>query len=167
MSVLAPAQLFDAIRRQHGHYCPMSTLGGRMGFAARRHLGAAPLRAICLVRSCAVDGIAVATGCREADGSLRVSEQSRHALLVGPVTGGQALCVALSAAAVDLAWQYRRLDEALERERPRLAAPELEQRLAQKARFLDELLVRLRTLPEAELLEIYPIDDTCLRESHA
>jgi hypothetical protein len=47
---------------------------------------------------------------------------------------------------------YRRVDEALERDRPSLATEQVAQRLQEKERVLDELLPRLRTLPEDELL---------------
>lgn len=156
MQPLPPARLFDAIRARHGHYCPMSTLGGRMGFAGRRRLGDGPLRGEYLLRTCALDGIAVATGCEEQDGTLLVRDAGRHVLLLHNAAGA-ALHVALRQATLDLAWQYRHLDEALERDRSVLAPAELEQRIRDKDAFLHGLLERLRTLPEDDLLEIRPL----------
>lgn len=59
------ADIFLRIRARHGHYCPMSTLGGRLGLAALNALGegAGALTAIYLIETCAADGIAEATGC--------------------------------------------------------------------------------------------------------
>ncbi|KIH75585.1 Formylmethanofuran dehydrogenase subunit E [Geoalkalibacter ferrihydriticus] len=169
MQVLPPAQLFDRIHQRHGHYCPMSTLGGRMGFAARRRLGEVPLRAVYLLRTCAVDGIAVATGCSEADGSLHVRDEGRHALLVGHRGGVRGLEVVLRRATLDLAWEYRHLDEALERDRPTLDAAVLQRRHSAKALFLDQLLQRLRTLPEEDLLDVREAeaDIAWSKETHA
>lgn len=63
MTILA-ADLFLLIRARHGHYCAMSTLGGRLGGAALRALGAraGEVAAIYFIDTCAADGIAVATG---------------------------------------------------------------------------------------------------------
>lgn len=154
MSPLPPPQLFDAIFRRHGHYCPMSTLGGRMGFAARRRLGAGALRGEFLIRTCAVDGIVEATGCCEEEGTLVVRDTGRHALILRAAKEGEAVRVVLRPATLDMAWEYRLMDEALQQERNQLAARDLERRLRDKDAFLEVLLQRLRTLPEDELLEI-------------
>ncbi len=168
MADLPPLSLFDEIRRVHGHYCPMSTLGGRMGFAARRRLAPGRLQARYLLRTCAVEGVAVATGCREEDGTLEVREGGRHALIATEIASGCRLEVALRRETLDLAWDYRRLDEALEREREGLPAAELERRSREKDRFLADLLQRLRTLPEADLFVIREFrDEDLITEHHA
>ncbi|WP_305043568.1 formylmethanofuran dehydrogenase subunit E family protein [Geoalkalibacter sp.] len=156
MQPLPPAQLYDAIRSRHGHYCPMSTLGGRMGFAGRRRLGDGPLRGEYLLRTCAVEGIAVATGCEEPAGTLRVRDAGRHVLLLRCASGA-GFEIALRPATLELAWRYRHLDEALESERAALAPAELARRTRDKDAFLDGLLARLRALPEDELLDIRPL----------
>lgn len=76
------AELFLRIRARHGHYCPMSTLGGRLGVAALQVLGeeAGKLTARYHIDTCAVDGIAVATGCLPEDGRLTMRPDGLHRL---------------------------------------------------------------------------------------
>jgi len=141
----------------------MSTLGGRLGHAARRRLPAAAgsnLRAIYGIATCAVDGIAVTTGCSERAGTLQIEDRGRHLLLLRDVGGGLAVTAEIRPATLDMAAVYRRFDEALERERTSLGAAELAQRLQEKANILDELLPKLRTWPEDELLQLRTIDES-------
>ena len=59
-----PPDIFQRIYARHGHRCPMSTLGGRMGLAAMTTLGPQPvesLEARYAHDTCAVDGIDVIT----------------------------------------------------------------------------------------------------------
>jgi len=156
-------ETFEAIWQRHGHRCPMSTLGGRLGHAARRRLPSgdeASLRAIYHITTCAVDGIAVTTGCSEVAGTLRVEDRGRHQLLLRDIRSGCAVEVEIRPETLEMAAIYRRFDEALERERPSLAADQLAQRLQEKERVLEELLPKLRTLPEAELLLVHTHDAT-------
>ncbi len=76
------ADLFLRIRARHGHYCPMSTLGGRLGAAALSALGSAAgeLTACYHTDTCAADGIAVATGCLPETGRLTVHPAGLHRL---------------------------------------------------------------------------------------
>ena len=155
---LPPLTLFDEIRRIHGHYCPMSTLGGRLGFAAKaRQTSDAPLRAAYFIATCAVDGIRTATGCELSDGALQVSDRGRHALWL-TTADGRGVFAELRESTLSLAGGYRTLDLALERDRPTLAAAELAQRSAEKDAFLDQLLQQLRQLPDDELMRF----DDCL-----
>jgi formylmethanofuran dehydrogenase subunit E len=74
--------LFLRIHARHGHYCPMSTLGGRLGTAALSALGrrSEGLMATYHIETCAADGIAVATGCLPEDGRLTVRPDGLHRL---------------------------------------------------------------------------------------
>ena len=134
MTVLS-ADLFLRIRTRHGHYCAMSTLGGRLGEAALAALGAGSgdLTATYLIETCATDGIAVATGCRAEDGRLLVRNQGRHRLeLRGGA--GRGVAAELTAAALQLAAVCRvRLDRG---EDP------------------DVVLMTLRTCPAEELVVV-------------
>jgi formylmethanofuran dehydrogenase subunit E len=140
----------------------MSTLGGRLGHAARRRLpetAGASLRAIYGVATCAVDGIAVTTGCSEGAGTLQIEDRGRHLLLLRDVGGGLAVTAEIRPETLDMAAVYRRFDEALERERSSLGVAELAQRLQEKASILDALLPKLRTWPEDELLLVQTIEE--------
>jgi len=158
MNELPPFALFVEIYRRHGHRCPMSTLGGRLGYAARRLLGPevpdGALAAAYQAVTCAVDGIRQATGCSEEAGSLAVSEGGRHRLTLVDRRSGRGLAVALRPEILALAGEYRRFDEELERDRTTLGAEELAERIREKETFLDLLLERLRTMPDEEMIEL-------------
>ena len=59
-----PPPLFARIYARHGHRCPMSTLGGRLGLAALNALGETDgeLKAVFANRTCAIYGITAVTG---------------------------------------------------------------------------------------------------------
>ncbi len=104
--------LFELIRARHGHYCPMSTLGGRLGLAAMQALGsvAAELVAAYHIDTCAADGIALATGCLPEEGRLSICNDGRHRLELR-FAEGQGVCAELTAAALEQAAVCRlRLD---------------------------------------------------------
>lgn len=156
MPELPPPNLFEEIYRRHGHRCPMSTLGGRMGYAALRRLPAAgqgaELRAVCYARTCAVDGIAHATGCSEADGTLVIDDRRRHALILTDRRSGRRVEIVLSEAALAMAGEYRDFRAGIEKRRPQLGPVELDQLEAQREKMLDHLLDRLRRAAEGTLL---------------
>ena len=149
---LPPHQLFAEIYRIHGHRCPMSTLGGRLGFAARQQLSdRAPLRATYFIDTCAADGISVMTGCSKAAGTLRIVARQRHALWLQDEDGGE-LFAELSDPALQLAGTYRTLDLAFQKEEAHFTVEERQQRLTARELFLEELLQKLWNLPDAELM---------------
>lgn len=109
-------QLFLRIHQRHGHYCPMSTLGARLGEAALQALQAledspADLRARYQIETCAVDGIALATGCLPEDGRLTVQAEGRHRLQLRDGSGRE-VCAELTAEALERAAACRRLLDA-------------------------------------------------------
>ena len=99
-----PADLFLRIRARHGHYCAMSTLGGRLGVAVLQALGeeCAELSAIYHIDTCAADGIAVATGCPP-----EVKPQGRHRLELRG-RNGRGVAAELPPAALEQAAACRR-----------------------------------------------------------
>jgi len=105
-------ELFRQIHDRHGHYCPMSTLGGRLGLAALQSLQSLgveceALTAVYQIDTCAVDGIAVATGCLPDEGRLVVRNVGRHRLELREACG-TGVAVELSAAALEQAAACRR-----------------------------------------------------------
>lgn len=164
---LPPRQLFAEIYRLHGHRCPMSTLGGRLGFAAQERLaGRAPLAATYYIATCAADGISVMTGCSKADGSLHIVPQERHALWLQD-TDGHGLFAELSPTALQLAGGYRLLDQEFMRDEACLDATERQERQRTKELFLDDLLQKFWTLPDGELMDFattLPVDLAGVRD---
>ncbi len=99
--------IFLRIHARHGHYCAMSTLGGRLGLAALAALGEGDgaLSATYLIETCAADGIAEATGCLP-----EVKNAGRHRLELRS-TDGRGMAAELTAMALELAAACRhRLD---------------------------------------------------------
>jgi len=151
---LPPRQLFAEIYEIHGHRCPMSTLGGRLGFAARaKFADRQPLLATYFIDTCAADGISVMTGCNKAAGTLRIVARQRHALWLQD-DNKNGIFAELSPSALQLAGSYRTLDLAFQREEAHLTKLERQQRLTAKELFLEELLQKLWTLPDAEVMNL-------------
>lgn len=149
---LPPQQLFAEIYRIHGHRCPMSTLGGRLGFAARAHLaGRAPLTATYFIDTCAADGISVMTGCSRASNSLRIIARNRHALWLQGKDGA-GIFAELTDYALHLAGEYRLLDLKHQQEGVGLDLQAERERRQAKELYLDELLHRLWSLPDDRLM---------------
>lgn len=155
MTELPPPELFREIYRRHGHRCPMSTLGGRLAWAARRRLGApagAGLTAVFLHATCAVDGIAVTTGCSVATGTLTVRDLGRHTLVLRGPAAGRRVTVSLRPAALAIAGRYRSVDQDLERRGAGLTVAERSELETARERVLQEVLEQLWSLPEERLL---------------
>lgn len=147
-------EFFAAIYALHGHRCPMSTLGGRLGRAAAAHVDSLRRRAVYHIDTCALDGIRVATGCHE----IRVVDEGRHVLDLVDDRNGRGVRVALRPEALAIAGEYRRLDDALDRDRAGLDPTTLAARQSEVNQVLDKVLEQLWTLPDEALLEIAPTE---------
>jgi formylmethanofuran dehydrogenase subunit E len=136
----APPEIFARIYARHGHRCPMSTLGGRLGLAAIKWLGedAGELQAVYCNRTCAMDGIAEVTGCSEENGSLTAKSDGRHALILKSPRAS--VEVELTAEALEMAGRYRSLRNRLENGWDDLNVDEQTRRRAEMDAMLDELL---------------------------
>ncbi len=140
---------FAALERLHGHRCPMSVLGGRLGSAALRRLAAPPgsrLAARYHHQTCALDGIQLATGCTLGNGNLEVHPAGQHRLSLRTEAGDRSVTLELTAAALERGRAYgelRRRAQALPPDSP-------ERRAAETA--LEALLQALQCAPEAELV---------------
>lgn len=105
--------LYSRLADCHGHYCPMSTLGLRLGLEAVRCLKGRELEGWLFsyqARTCAVDGILLALESSSFAAGLQVEPQGQH-LLLCRATDGRELSFALSREAMQLANRYRDLEE--------------------------------------------------------
>jgi len=145
-------ELFARIYARHGHRCPMSTLGGRLGLAALQWLGNrdTALQAIYRNRTCATDGISEVTGCCEEQGSLIVRSDGRHALVLKSATAS--VEVELTDEALLMAGRYRSLCNRLENGWDELDVEEQARRHAEMEVMLDELLPQFWRADEALLV---------------
>lgn len=110
MSVI---DLYEQLAKRHGHYCPMSTLGLRLGLEMVRRLSAAEHGTwqLCYqMRTCAADGIAMALENSLLTAELQVDPQGQHLLLCA-ADDGRELSLGLSAEALLLAGRYRALSD--------------------------------------------------------
>lgn len=151
--MLEPPEIFARIYSRHGHRCPMSTLGGRLGLAAMKWLGDAEaiLSAIYSNRTCALDGIAETTGCSEKRGTLVVKSDGRHALILR--SAESSVGVELTDTALQMAGQYRALCLRLERGWEELETTEQARRRAEMDDMLDELLPQFWQAEDALLVQ--------------
>ena len=111
---MSDSSLYAQLAERHGHYCPMSTLGLRLGLEAVQRLAAtAPTswRLCYQARTCAADGIALALEKSSLLTDLQVEQQGQH-LLHCRSADGRELSLGLSAVAMQIASQYRNLEEA-------------------------------------------------------
>ncbi len=131
----------------------MSTLGGRLGLAAMHFLGDSPGRrqAVYSHRTCALDGIAEATGCCEDTGSLVVKNAGRHALILS--AGQTSVEVELTAEALAMAGGYRSLCNRLESGWDELHKDEQVRRRAKMDAMLDELLPQFWQADDQKLVQ--------------
>ena len=148
-----PPEIFVRIYSRHGHRCPMSTLGGRLGLAAIKWLGVSigELQAIFSNRTCATDGIAETTGCTEEKGSLIVKNDGRHALTLSSAQAS--VEVELTAEALQMAGRYRSLCNRLEKGLDELEADEQAKRRAEMDAMLDELLPQFWQAEDQQLVK--------------
>jgi len=149
-------EIFRRIYARHGHRCPMSTLGGRLGLAALALLDVPPgagLQAVFEHDTCAVDGIIETTGCSPDNATLSIEALGNHALRLR--CGDQGVRVKLQPQALEIAGRYRQLDDECERQRRSgVSAEALKPLLLEKERTLQAVLEQLWTLPDDALVEV-------------
>ncbi len=106
------ADLYNELAQRHGHYCPMSTLGLRIGLEVVRLLAdeTAGWQFCYRARTCAADGISLALEQSTLSSELRIEQQGQHLLLCN-ASDGRELSLGLSEEALQLAAQYRELDD--------------------------------------------------------
>ncbi len=108
---MADIDLYRQLAERHGHYCPMSTLGLRLGLELVRRLradAAGSWQLTYRARTCAADGIALALEASSVPAELQVEPLGQHLLLCVAVDGRE-LSLGLSAEALQLAAGYREL----------------------------------------------------------
>ena len=147
-----PPEIFARIYARHGHRCPMSTLGGRLGMAAMKLFGAGEgeLKAVYSNRTCALDGISETTGCSEEAGNLTVKNDGRHSLQLQ--TSEAVIEVELTELAMEMAGRYRMLCNRLEQGWESLDEDEKARRQVEMEAMLDELLPQFWLMPDEELV---------------
>ncbi|MBI5189417.1 MAG: hypothetical protein HZA22_01895 [Nitrospirae bacterium] len=97
---------FTALYEFHGHRCPMSTMGARLGLAAMAALGVTKadqfkVEGLFHTKNCALDGIQFTTGCTLGNGNLAYAEEGRAAFTLNRRDGRGGVVVTVSGAALE------------------------------------------------------------------
>lgn len=146
-------EFFTILERLHGHRCPMSILGARLGLAARAALGKLQpnenrLRARYYHRNCALDGVQLATRCTLGNGNIEVLPAGEHRLELSIVGGGRHVEAELRTEALERGHRFAGL-----RTRAEDLPPESAARKTLEIQMTD-ILTALETAPEEELVGV-------------
>ena len=98
------------LERFHGHTCPGSLMGLRLGMAAKEALKATgKLKAKCFILSCPVDGIQVGAGTTYGNKALEVEDRNELRLILTDVASGRQVEARLTPKAEEMGKSYRDL----------------------------------------------------------
>jgi len=107
---------FDALKMLHGHRCPMSILGARLGLAARAHVGrhgeSGDVTALYHHQTCAIDGIQLALGTTGGNKNIEARPEGEHRLTATNKTKRMYITVRLSEEALRRGKEYAELRSA-------------------------------------------------------
>ncbi|MHB0996705.1 MAG: formylmethanofuran dehydrogenase subunit E family protein [Elusimicrobiales bacterium] len=141
---------YEYLERFHGHTCPGSLMGARLGFAAKAALKAAggegKVKAKFFSLSCPVDGIQAAAGTTYGNRDLEIEDKDEMRLLLTAEKNGLQVEARLTSLAVEKGKKPKELKKKA-RELP-AGSPE-RQRLEKEA---EEILTWFRTAPEKDVV---------------
>lgn len=143
---------FDSLYEFHGHRCPMSTMGARLGIAAMNALGVTKsdqfrLRGVYRARNCALDGVQFVTGCTLGNGNLECEDEARASFSLDRRDGG-GVTATVSDDALSRFMRHKEKRAAFERGG---RAPGIEDELK---RDFDALVEWVQAAPDEDLLVI-------------
>jgi formylmethanofuran dehydrogenase subunit E len=150
---------FGGLYLFHGHRCPMSTMGARLGAAAMDALGVTKadqfkVRGVYRSRNCALDGVQFVTGCTLGNSNLELEDKGLASFTLFWRETRGAVTAAVSKAALARFAGHKKRKAELEHERPE-APPE---RIALMESELKEEFERLidwvQSAPVDELVDI-------------
>jgi formylmethanofuran dehydrogenase subunit E len=137
------------LKRFHGHTCPGSLMGLRLGLAAKEALKASGrLQARCFVLACPVDGIQVGVGTTWGNKGLEVEDENDMRLILTEVESGRKVEARLTKEAVEKGKTYRDLSE-----KARSHAAGSPERMGFEM-DIEAVLNWFRTAPDSELVTV-------------
>ena len=147
------AEIYDFLERFHGHTCPGSLMGLRLGMAAKDALKArGKLKAKCFILACPVDGIQVGAGTTYGNKALEVEDRNELRLILTDVESGRQVEARLTQKAEDMGKSFRDLSG-----KARSSAPGSPERLRfEKER--DAALDWFRTAPDSKVVTIRTLE---------
>jgi len=150
---------FERLYEFHGHRCPMSTMGARLGIAAMSALGATKadqfrVRGVYRSRNCALDGIQFVTGCTLGNGNLDVEDAGMAAFSLVWREGGGGATATVSGEALARFSEHKRKKAEYERDKAQ-AGPDREKEMEDGLkREFDALVEWVQETPDDKLLVI-------------
>lgn len=143
------AEIYKFLERFHGHTCPGSLMGLRLGMAAKDALkGAKKLKAKCFVFSCPVDGIQVGAGTTYGNKALEVEDRNELYLILTDTESGRQVEARLTNKAEEMGKNFRDVSN----KSRSYTAGSPEQLRLEKER--DGILDWFRTAPDSEVVTI-------------
>jgi len=150
---------FTGLYEFHGHRCPMSTMGARLGIAALAGLGVSKsdqfrVEGRYFARNCALDGIQYTTGCTLGNGNLAFEDAGRFSFVLKMRDGARGVAVDVSQGAMARLAAHKALKAELmtEKEISGLSrAMEIDREIA---RDFDALVEWVQTASDGALLTI-------------
>ena len=147
------AEMCAFLERFHGHTCPGSLMGLRLGLAAKEALkGSGRLKAKCFILACPVDGIQVSVGTTWGNRGLVVEDRKDMCLILTDVESGRRVEARLSEKAMERGMRYRELSG---KARSHPAGSSERIGLQKEA---EAVLDWFRTAPDSEVVAIKPLN---------
>ena len=148
---------FDGLHAFHGHRCPMSTMGARLGAAAMSALGVTKadqfrIEALFHSKNCALDGIQFVTGCTFGNGNIAYEESGRASLTLRKRDGTRSTTVSVSDAALTRLSGHKELKARLLEEKEVSGLPRAMEIDREISKDFDLLVQWVQDAPEDELL---------------
>lgn len=147
------AEMCDFLERFHGHTCPGSLMGLRLGLAAKDALNAqGRIHAKTFLLACPVDGIQVATGATYGNKAITVDDQKELYLILTDTKSGKKVEARLTEEAMGKGQGFRELSA----KSRTLAAGSPEQSAVKKE--IDDILNWYRTAPDEKVVAVTILD---------
>jgi formylmethanofuran dehydrogenase subunit E len=106
------AETCERLERFHGHTCPGSLMGLRLGLTAKEALkGHGKLKAKCFILACPVDGIQVGVGTTWGNRGLEVENRGEMSMVLTDVESGRQVEARITEKAMEKGKSYRDLSE--------------------------------------------------------
>ena len=142
-------EIFKFLERFHGHTCPGSLMGLRLGMAAKEALkGTGKLKAKCFILSCPVDGIQVGAGTTYGNKALEVEDRNELYLILTDTASGREVEARLTEKAEEMGKRFRELSD-----KSRSSAPGSPERVRFE-KDKDAVLDWFRSAPDTEAVMI-------------
>ncbi len=142
-------EIYKFLERFHGHTCPGSLMGLRLGMAAKDALkGHGKLKAKCFVLACPVDGIQVGAGTTYGNKALEVEDRNELYLVLTDADSGRRVEARLTQKAEEMGKSYRDLSASIRS----AAAGSPERTRLEKDR--EAVLDWFRTAPDSDVVTI-------------